>query len=212
MGASLPRPATAAKDSSSEVLGVAVDDGTWFRPLDREARLPPGQPAPDLLRVPARDAQRILRTTVRLVADIPVGSSPDVVWVDGANELLVHTATIGLSCLSGLVTVSLVVRCDQLREDAPVQVPLGVGTVKKPSGLVMSTLTRPVGPGFVLDVWSAALIAFAWEALVHLAQALCAATGSDGAGSALIPGSLAAERDVLLIQPMARHQTSRSRT
>lgn len=70
----------------------------------------------------------------------------------------------------------------------------------------MSSLTRPVGPDLVVDIWSTALIAFAWEALVHLAQQLCAAAGSDGAGRPLIPAYVAAARGILLIQPMARHR------
>jgi hypothetical protein len=200
-----------AEGAQSTVLGVAVRDDSWFRPIDARLELDPGSRAPDLLQVPADVAQRILRQTVRLVADIPRGSSPDVVWVDGANELLVRTGGIGLSCLTGLVTVTLRVSCDQIREDAATQVPLGVGTADVPSGLVMSTLTRPVGPDVVLDAWSAALIAFAWEAVVHLAQRLCAAAGKDASGRALVPASIAAERGVLLIQPMARHRIAWSR-
>jgi hypothetical protein len=204
-GPGSPKPTT-AEGQQPTVLGVAVRDDSWFRRVDPRLELDPGARAPDLLKVPADVAQRILRQTVRLVADIPRGSSPDVVWVAGANELLVHTGGIGLSCRAGLVTVTLPVGCDQLREDAAIQIPLGVGTAEAPSGLVMSTLTRPVGPDVVLDAWSTALIAFAWEALVHLAQQLCAATGKDASGRALVPASIAAERRVLLIRPMARHR------
>ncbi|MEQ7008581.1 hypothetical protein ABN028_20620 [Actinopolymorpha sp. B17G11] len=202
---------TAAEGPQPTVLGVAIRDDSWFRRVDPRLELDPGARAPDLLKVPADGAQRILRQTVRLVADIPRGSSPDVVWVDGANELLVRTGGIGLSCLTGLVTVTLPVTCDQLREDAATQVPLGVGAADAPSGLVMSTLARPVGPDVVLDAWSTALIAFAWEAVVHLAQQLCAAAGKDASGRALVPASIAAERGVLLIQPMARHRIAWSR-
>lgn len=204
----MPGTRSSSKTDSAKptVLGVAVHDDTWFRPVDSRAGLDPGRATSNLLKVPAGDAQRILRQTVRLVADIPRNASPDVVWVQGASELLVRTGGIGLSCLSGLVTVALSVTCDQLQKDATIQIPLGVGTAKAPSGLVMSTLTRPVGPDLVVDIWSGALIAFAWEAVVHLAQQLCAAAGKDAAGRPLIPGYIAAERGVLLIQPMARHR------
>lgn len=200
-------PQTAA--AGSTVLGVAVRDNSWFRRLDRRIRLDAGKPAPDILKVPAGDAQRILRQTVRLVADLPRNSSPDVVWVQGASELLVRTATIGLTCLSGLITITFSVGCDQVSDDAAVQVPLAVGTAESPSGLVMATLDRPIGPEPIIDEWSAALTAFAWEAVVHLAQSLCAAAGTDAAGRTLVPASIAAARGVLLIQPMARHRIAR---
>lgn len=163
---------------------------------------------PDLLKVPDDEAQRILRTTVRLVADIPKGSSPDVVWVLGANELLVHTADIGLSCQPGQVTITLPVACDQLRDGATVQIPFAVGTDDAPSGLVMSTLDRPAGPALVVDVWAGSLTAFAWEALLHLAEQQCAAAGRDGAGRPLVPGYIGAGRGVLFVQPITRQATA----
>lgn len=165
--------------------------------------------APPLLRVPVQQAQRTLRQTVRLVADLPRGSSPDVVWRDGANELLVHTGGISIACRPGLVAFGLPVTCDQLGKHATVQVPLGVGTPDAPAGLVMSSLARPVGPDVVVDVWSQALVAFVWEALVHLAQILCAQAGVDPAKRPLVPGAVAATRDLLLIQPVVRHQVRR---
>ena len=186
--------------SGSSVLGVAVADGAWFKRLNRRIALEPGAAAPDVLAVPAKDAERILRQTVRLVADIPKGSSPEVVWVLGASELIVYTADIGLSC-------TVPVACDQLEEPAEVEVPFAVGTKKAPTGLVMSTLARPAGPAVVVDAWSGSLVAFAWEALLHLAQQLCSAAGRDGAGRPLVPAHIAAARGVLLVQPMARHST-----
>jgi len=152
---------------------------------------------PDLLKVTDDEAQRILRTTVRLVADLPRDSSPEVVWVLGASELLVHTAGIGLSCQPGQVTITLPVACDQLRDGAQIQVPFAVGTLEAPSGLVMSTLDRPAGPALVVDVWAASLIAFAWEALLHLVSQLCASRG------AFVPGYVAADSGVLFIQPVS---------
>lgn len=167
---------------------------------DREAiRTRPGRfkPGP-LLKVEAEKAQRLLQQSVRLVADLPKESSGDVVWVQGASELLVRTGSIGLDCREGLITVTLIVACDQLREDAPIDVPFAVGTERAPAGLVMSALTRPVGVDLVIDEWSSALTAFAWEALIHLAQMLCAQQGS------FVPASIAAGRGVLLILPVER--------
>ena len=210
-GTSGSKAAKSTKAARPTVLGVAVRDDTWFRRLDNGINLEPGAAAPDLLRIPVRDALRIMRVTVRFVADIPPRSSPDVVWVNGENELLVHTAQIKLACLSGLVLVALPVSCDQVPEAVTIELALGVGTAEAPSGLVMSTLNRPLGPDVIVDVWSGALIAFAWEGLVHLAQTLCAGVGNDADGRPLIPGYIAAARGELLIQPMARHRAQRRR-
>jgi hypothetical protein len=188
-----------------EVLGVPVRDSAWFKRLSRRVALKPGVPAPDLLKVPADDAERVLRQTVRLVADIPSGSSPAVVWVLGASELIVHTDGIRLSCLSGQVMITLQVSCDQLAKGGQVEVPFAVGTEQAPTGLVMSTLTRPAGPPVVVDFWATSLVAFAWEALLHLAQQLCAESGKDAAGRPLVPALIGAADGALLIQPMARH-------
>jgi hypothetical protein len=188
-------------------IAVGLRDSAWFKRLSQRIRLEPRAPTPDLLRVPAGDAQRILRETVHLVADIPPLSSPEVVWVLGASELIVHTAGMGLSCLTGQVTVSVPVACDQMPDGTNVQVPFAVGTEEAPSGLVMSTLARPAGPAAVVDAWAGSLVAFAWEALLHLAQQLCAAAGHDGAGQPLVPAYIGAARGVLLVQPMARHAT-----
>jgi hypothetical protein len=299
-----------------EILGAAVLGADWFRALDRGVYLAPGRPTPDLLRVPGGDAQRIIRQTARSLAQSPTDAAGDVVWVAGANELLVSPDRMELTCWSGTVTVMIPVACDQLPagpagsgdgpagpDDAPsgpgavpsappapavgpgaaahgfvpgvaapsglgarlaasrgsdagavppaegasrasmpaagpvgalvgvarvpgpalagaagqsggaatagVTVVFGVGTEAAPAGLIMSTLDRPIGPAVVVEGWADALTAFAWAALVHLAQALCAATGRDSAGQPLVPAYLSAGPDVLLIQPMARHVEQR---
>lgn len=199
------QPTADGPPAGTGLLDVDLRDAAWLTRLDPTVALPPGAPAPTVLRVPAAEAQKVLRDTVRFVADIPKGSSLQFVWVQGADELRVDAGEIELACDTGLVTIGLRVGCDQLARDAVVAVPLAVGTAERPAGLVMSTLTRPVGPELVVDGWSGALVAFAWEALLHLAQALCAAAGSDAARRALVPAGIAAQRRLLLIQPAARH-------
>lgn len=178
----------------------------WYRPLDARRKLVPGAAAPDLLRVPAAVATRALRAAAHLVADVPAGSPPTVVWVQGASELLVRLDALTLECTTGLVTLGIPVDCDQLGKPTPILVPLAVGSANRPAGLVMSTFDRLAGPDVITRIWSAALTAFAWEALVHLASQLSAAVGKDAAGRPLVPASIAAEADLLLVQPMARHQ------
>lgn len=200
---------TAAPRIAGVILGARVRRIDWLPRFTAAAAATfvPGTPAPSKIRVPAGDAQRVLRSTVRFVADIAADSPPSVVWVQGEHELLVHTDEITLSCASGLVTITLAVECDQVPKDV-VTIPFAVGTAQLPSGLVMATFTRPTGPGAVVDAWAEALTAFAWEALIHLAQALCAECGRDSAGRPLVPAYIGAGANVLLIQPIARHEFS----
>lgn len=191
------------------VRADALPDADWLERLGPRASLAPGEVSGKTIRVPAAEAERTLRETIRLVADIPAGSTPRLVWVQGADELLVHTDDVRLACDTGLVTISFRVACDQLGRDARVAVPLGVGTAKRPTGLVMSALTRPDGPPIVVDAWAQAIVAFAWEALVHLAQTVSAAVGSDAAGLRLVPATIGAEPRLLLVQPAARHTFAR---
>ncbi|MBV1856282.1 hypothetical protein [Catellatospora tritici] len=201
------RPQHHPDQAGAQVLGIAVAHADWFHALDRGVYLVAGRPAPERLKVPVGDAQRLLRQTARTVADAPPKGNGDVVWTAGVSELRVRSAALELTCESGVVTVGVPVGCDQLPKGAVIAVPFAVGSEQLPAGLVMSALTRPAGPAVVVDGWAGPVTAFAWEALVHLAQSLCAATGNDTAGDPLIPGAIGAARDVLLLQPMARHRT-----
>lgn len=187
---------------------VAVPSLAWFQPLDARARLSTGA-AVEVLRVPVAVANRMLRTTIRLVADLPPRATGTLVWVQGDSELLVDAQGVQLACAPGLVTVGVPVTCDELQQrPATIPVPIAVGTAERTAGLVMATFDRLAGPELVTALWSEAIAAFAWEALVHLAQQLSAAVGKDAAGRPLVPASIGAEQGVLLVQPMARHDLS----
>jgi hypothetical protein len=191
-------------------LRVAVPSIAWFKLLGDRVRLAAGKPAPEPLRVPAEAANRVLRASVRLVADVPARGAGTLVWTQGDSELQVDLDGVRLACATGLVTVSVPVACDQLPKGATVAVPLAVGSAARTAGLVMSTFDRLAGPALVTAVWSEALTAFAWEALVHLAQQLSGGVGKDAAGRALVPSSIGAEAGVLLVHPMARHDLGRA--
>jgi hypothetical protein len=156
--------------------------------------------------MPSGDALKLLRAVARLVADLPPGSDQDVVWTAGTDELLVHTGDLGLELTPGVVTIGIPVGCDQVRATQTVQVPLAVGTTSRPRGLVMATYAVPAGPPAITDVWADALTAFAWEALLTLAQHVAARSGKDRRGRALVPAALGAERGTLLVRPMARSE------
>jgi hypothetical protein len=187
---------------------IALPNANWFQPLTPNVKLRPGAVAPNMLRVPVADAQAVLRGIIHLVADIRAGSPPTVVWVAGREELLVYLDRTRMACAPGLVTISLVVSCDEVKGDQRVDVAFAVGTLERPTGLVMSTFERVQGPAVIADTWSESLTAFAWEALVTMAQQLAAGTGKDGAGRPLVPALIAADKNLLLIAAMARNNIS----
>jgi hypothetical protein len=194
------------RDDRLMILGALVRDDTWMRRISSDLVLHPGTPTDSYLRVPAKEAERILHSTVRVVADLPIAASTDVVWVSGDSELVVHTDGVRLGCDPGVVTISIPVSCDQVADGAVVDVPLAVGTEDAPSGLVMSTFTRPHGPELIVNLWADAITAFAWEALLHLTQQLSGEVGRDAENRPLVPATVGAARGELLIQPMARHE------
>jgi hypothetical protein len=167
------------------------------------SRLVPGATT-DRLSIPQGDAQKILSGVTRLVADLPVGTTPVVVWHQGVDELWVDSSSVTITCEPGLVTMRLTVSCDQVREPVTLAVPFAVGTSKVPTGLLMTTFSQLAGPDVVVATWSEAVTAFCWEALVEVARAVCARLGKDRTGKALVPGGLGADTRRLLIQPMAR--------
>ena len=187
---------------------IALPNASWFQPLTPNVKLRPGAVAPNMLRVPVADAQAVLRGIIHLVADIRADAPPTVVWVAGREELLVYVDRTGIACAPGLVTISLVVSCDEIKGNQRVDVAFAVGTLQRPTGLVMSTFDRVQGPAVIADSWSESITAFAWEALVTMAQQLAAGTGKDGAGRPVVPALIAADKNLLLIAAMARNNVS----
>ncbi len=187
---------------------IALPNANWFQPLTPNVKLRPGAVAPNMLRVPVADAQTVLRGIIHLVADIRADAPPTVVWVAGREELLVYLDRTRIACAPGLVTISLVVSCDEVKGDQRVNAAFAVGTLERPTGLVMSTFDRVQGPAVIADTWSESITAFAWEALVTMAQQLAAGTGKDAAGRPLVPALIAADKNLLLIAAMARNNIS----
>jgi hypothetical protein len=186
-------------------LNSLLAKADWFVKPSRPGLLTPGTTVRRPLAIPQRDAQAALREVVRLVADLPVGSSPTVVWQSAGSELLVDSSATAISCTSGLIRIGLSASCDQVDGRARIQVPFSVGTSKAPAGLAMTTLTALEGPSVIVSRWAEALTAFAWESLLELCRRLCERLGSDARGHPLVPGSIMADQGVLLILPMARN-------
>lgn len=179
----------------------------WLKRLDQSVILNTGEASPDLLKIPEKDAQRVLSEVVRVVLDLPRNSTPLVVWNHADSELLVHSDQTTLRCTSGVVTVNVSVECDQFQQ-LTIPVPIGVGQKKAASGLVMSSFQDLQGPRGLVDTWADAIIAFAWESLLEVASTICEQVGRDARGLPLVPGSIGAEPDRLLIQPVSRYSLS----
>jgi hypothetical protein len=205
---SRPRTTASTPTLALPIGAVSVGALDWFEPLAAGVRVTAGAAAPKVVRVPVATANRLLRATIRFVADLGPRQSGALVWVQGDSELLVDAFGVQLTCEPGLVTVHVPVSCDQVPKPVAIPVPIAVGTADRTTGLVMATFERLAGPEIVTARWSEAITAFAWEALVHLAQQLSGAVGKDAEGRALVPASVGAERGVLLVQPMGRHDLS----
>ena len=190
------------------VVELPQDMRPWFTTVDPKIALVPGQAAPEPMRIPQADASRLLKGIIRFVADLPVDASLVIIWQHDPNELAVDAGSIDLVCTAGVITVRLTVTCDQLERPVTVAVPFGVGRADATRGLLMSSFTRVDAPPAVAEGWSDAIIAFCWEALLELATRLSRQAGNDAAGQPLIPGTIAADDGLLIVQPMARHDLS----
>ena len=189
------------------LLDVELRDPRWFR----QVKLPvaSGSRTDRVLTIPQADVQALARSVVRRVADLPVGSTPRVVWTNDRSELLVHISTVAIRCTTGLVSVSMRVECDETGA-VPITIPIAVGTKERPAGLIMQAFSHVDGPPIISRQWSEALTAFAWELIVETARSICAEVGKDEQGRPLIPGAIGAEPKVLLVQPMARHRMGKA--
>ncbi|MDH5545467.1 MAG: hypothetical protein OEZ43_07740 [Gammaproteobacteria bacterium] len=163
-----------------------------------------GELTKKIVKVPRRDAQRIVDSVVRFVLDLPRNSTPLVVWTHGDSELLLHSDKTRIDLSSGIVTITATVECDQSGV-VEIPIPLGVGSSSSPSGLLMSAFNELQGPRAIVDIWTDSLTAFAWETLLETAKAICSQFGVDTKGRPLVPGSIGAGSQILLIQPIARH-------
>ena len=186
---------------AQQVLGV---DLSRLRTMPTGLRLTDRRAASKWLSIPVATVNRMVPAVTRLVADLPTGTTPEVVWTSGSAELLVHTDQVSIAASAGVLQVAITVECDQVPEAATVTVPFVTGTVDNPRGLFLASFERPAGPAPVVAVWADALIAFAWESVITLATTLAAAAGQDAQGRALVPGVIAASRSALQVLPMPR--------
>lgn len=169
------------------------------------ARVPAGEPTRKPVVIGPEGLRELLPDVVRRVSDLPAGTTPVVVWHQSPAELAVDTARTAIGLRDGIVVVTVSVTCDELGTWVPVEVPLAVGGKDAPAGLVMAAGDRIHGPDLVADLWSDSLTAYAWETVLELARTVCAKAGRDTRGRPLVPGSITAVPDRLVVQPMGRN-------
>lgn len=159
--------------------------------------------ATELVLVAARQAAGFFRST----------QHPEVVWVEGENELAVVFTKVTVKLSTGLIRVLIPVRCDQTGS-APVTVEVlfVVGSPQVPAGLYAAASRRPNGPEVVVSTWGEALVAFAWQCALGLVTGVTAATGKDQRGNRLVPVEFLVTADGIEIVPMARFRFSGSST
>lgn len=176
--------------------------GRYDAPLQARAT---GQVLPPL-RLEQAAARELLQASARRAAGLFRASThTQIVWVEGQRELAIELKGLDIVFGEGLVTVLLPVFCEQTGA-ARVQVAFAVGSIKQPGGLFASTLKRPVGPEPVVQAWSDALVAFAWDCLLGMVADLAGAVGKDARGNRLVPVEMAAAPALLMVWPMARHR------
>lgn len=188
------------------------------------APLEPGVAAP-ALPVDAREAAELVSLAARQAAvaggggifgdDLgrDEGLPRAVVWTAGPHELLVLLDELSVRTGDGVVSVFVDVACDELRAAtrsprAHIQIDFVVGTEQRPTGM-LAVATPPQGPHLVVDRWGAALVAFAWQALLDSAAALTASAGRDTDGAGLLPTSWTASPQGIAVGPRARHEIDR---
>jgi hypothetical protein len=131
-----------------------------------------------------------------------------VVWASGEDELLVQVNAVRLVLTEGFTMVEIPVFTEQ-SNDVNVVVPFAVGTDSSPLGLIMATETVPRGPAVIVQRWGEHLTAAAWQALVHVASGIAAASGTDQENQPLLPASLSASAGGLTVLPQATHAFDR---
>lgn len=127
---------------------------------------------------------------------------PPILWDDGSSRLLVHLDQIDLNLGPGTADVILGVECDEIGHDRIICT-FVTSSLNRPGGFVWASENRPRGPAAVVELWGEALVALCWRTLVEIAASAAASLGVDAVGQPLIPSTVIAAPDGLLVVPMA---------
>ncbi len=132
-----------------------------------------------------------------------------VVWTQGDNELLVHTAKVSIQITRGFALVNIPVQCEETGT-VRIDVNFAVGDDQAPAGMIAATEQRPRGPALITVPWGDALIAFAWQILLNVTAEIADGVGTDNDGVGLIPAAISADNGSLRVLTQARHTFDRA--
>jgi hypothetical protein len=88
-----------------------------------------------------------------------------VVWVDGADEVVVHLPSLRVALRDRLVAVSVDLEADQTGRETLVM-PFSVGGPRDPAGLIAATEALPRGDGLLVGRWGRIVQDAVWSALL----------------------------------------------
>lgn len=134
--------------------------------------------------------------------------APETVWSDGTSELLVRASKITLAAADGIIVVTIPVECEETGKQDIAAV-FATGSAENPAGLIFAAGDVPEGPAEIVEIWGEHLLALAWTSLLRALTALAAQAGADLDGAGLIPSAMAASRNGIRLQVMARHEMDR---
>ncbi|MCK0126069.1 hypothetical protein MWU76_16885 [Gelidibacter sp. F2691] len=227
------RPQVVVLDPRLDDFERLVDDGSIREAIDRLLEQPPDidNPGKDIDETCEKLFSALKKNCPHLLPDAPVktgeigpkidlGSKTAValfrgaavklagekqtVWVLGDSEMLVFVNRVALKTEHGRILVHIPVKTDQT-DDVMITVPFAVGSEKRPAGMMASAPMRPIGPEAIVEIWADALTAFAWGAVLTMAEVLASRAGQDTDRQGLIAFNLLAGSDGLSIGTMARH-------
>ena len=139
---------------------------------------------------------------LKLAAVARSDGQDSVIWDDGVNQLMVHSSRVKAVVTDGLVRIDIPVAADGLK--ATMGLPFAVGSENRLAGLVMATVSRPIGNAVVARIWGDALVALAYGALMDAVESMAGATGRDVRNDRLVPRAIIARRGQLTIESQAR--------
>ncbi len=139
----------------------------------------------------------------------PDTASEPVIWDDGTNELLVYPEKVETELDDGIVRVTVPVETDA--GSAKMVVPFAVGSEKRVTGLIAAAPDRPLGDPLIAEIWGEALIAFAYKALLEVADNIAGASGRDVFNDRLIAQGLAVRDGALVVQSQAAFRYRRDK-